>query len=90
MSVALSGLVLSFASNCRDGAILNITIINININMYVLLLKPPQAPEHLCSQARSQQLELRFLHQLLTLHLATQQKMEREAELLHASDQKGI
>lgn len=49
-----------------------------------------KAPEHLCSQARSQQLELRFLHQILTLHLAAQQKMEKEAELLHASDQKAL
>ena len=48
-----------------------------------------QAPEELCSQTRSQQLELRFLRQLLQLQSATLQKIQKEAELLHASDQKG-
>eukprot|EP00064_Thunnus_orientalis_P011169 superscaffoldBa00001586_g11199 len=49
-----------------------------------------KAPEELCSQARSQQLELRFLRQLLQLHSATLQKTQKEAELLHASDQKAL
>lgn len=54
-----------------------------------LLLPTLQAPEELCSQTRSQQLELRFLRQLLQLHSTTLQKIQKEAELLHASDQKG-
>lgn len=49
-----------------------------------------RAPEELCSQARSQQLELRFLRQLLQLHSATVQKTQKEAELLHAPDQKAL
>ncbi|CAK6958006.1 HAUS augmin-like complex subunit 5 [Scomber scombrus] len=49
-----------------------------------------RAPEELCSQARSQQLELRFLRQLLQLHSTTLQKTQKEAELLHASDQKAL
>ncbi|XP_029987942.1 HAUS augmin-like complex subunit 5 isoform X2 [Sphaeramia orbicularis] len=49
-----------------------------------------QAPEELCSQARSQQLELRFLRQLLQLHSATLQKTQRETGLLHTSDQKAL
>ncbi|XP_042338730.1 HAUS augmin-like complex subunit 5 [Plectropomus leopardus] len=49
-----------------------------------------RAPEELCSQARSQQLELRFLRQLLQLHSATVQKLQKEAELLHAPDQKAL
>ncbi|XP_059197208.1 HAUS augmin-like complex subunit 5 [Centropristis striata] len=49
-----------------------------------------RAPEELCSQARSQQLELRFLRQLLQLHSATRQKIQKEAELLPASDQKAL
>ena len=53
-----------------------------------LLLKL-QAPEELCSRARSQQLELRFLRQLLQLHSATLQNIQKEVELLHAPDQKG-
>ncbi|KAF3834726.1 hypothetical protein F7725_027284 [Dissostichus mawsoni] len=48
------------------------------------------APEELCSQARSQQLELRFLRQLLQLHSATLQNIQKEAELLHAPDQKAL
>ncbi|KAF7667820.1 hypothetical protein LDENG_00042980 [Lucifuga dentata] len=47
-----------------------------------------RAPEELCSQARSQQLELRFLRQLLQLHSATLQKIRKEEEFLHAPDQK--
>ncbi|KAF3834711.1 hypothetical protein F7725_027269 [Dissostichus mawsoni] len=46
--------------------------------------------EELCSQARSQQLELRFLRQLLQLHSATLQNIQKEAELLHAPDQKAL
>ncbi|XP_041647552.1 HAUS augmin-like complex subunit 5 [Cheilinus undulatus] len=49
-----------------------------------------RAPEDLCSQARSLQLELRFLRQLLQLHSASLQKTQKEAELLHASDQKAL
>ncbi|XP_070817186.1 HAUS augmin-like complex subunit 5 [Chaetodon trifascialis] len=49
-----------------------------------------RAPEELCSQTRSQQLELRFLRQLMQLHSATLQKIQKEAELLHASDQKAL
>ncbi|KAK5870349.1 hypothetical protein PBY51_024992 [Eleginops maclovinus] len=49
-----------------------------------------RAPEDLCSQARSQQLELRFLRQLLQLHSATLQKIQKEVELLHAPDQKAL
>ncbi|XP_037624764.1 HAUS augmin-like complex subunit 5 [Sebastes umbrosus] len=49
-----------------------------------------RAPEELCSRARSQQLELRFLRQLLQLHSATSQKIQKETELLHASDQKAL
>ncbi len=57
--------------------------------IFFLLLHTLQAPEELCSQTRSQQLELRFLRQLLQLHSATLQKIQKEAESLHASDQKG-
>lgn len=53
------------------------------------MLLPPKAPEELCSQARYKQHELRFLRQLLQLHSATLYKTQREAEHLHASDQKG-
>ncbi|XP_070688573.1 HAUS augmin-like complex subunit 5 [Pempheris klunzingeri] len=49
-----------------------------------------RAPEELCSQTRSQQLELRFLRRLLHLHSATLQKIQKEAELLHASDQNAL
>ncbi|XP_034053961.1 HAUS augmin-like complex subunit 5 [Gymnodraco acuticeps] len=49
-----------------------------------------RAPEELCSQARSQQLELRFLRQLLKLHSATLQDIQKEVELLHAPDQKAL
>uniref|UniRef100_A0A3B5ATQ6 HAUS augmin like complex subunit 5 n=1 Tax=Stegastes partitus TaxID=144197 RepID=A0A3B5ATQ6_9TELE len=49
-----------------------------------------KAPEELCSRSRSQQLELRFLHQLLQLHSAALQKTKKEAEQLHASDQKAL
>ncbi|XP_038571822.1 HAUS augmin-like complex subunit 5 [Micropterus salmoides] len=49
-----------------------------------------RAPEELCSQTRSQQLELRFLRQILQLHSATLQKIQKEAESLHASDQKAL
>ncbi|XP_071343918.1 HAUS augmin-like complex subunit 5 [Trachinotus anak] len=49
-----------------------------------------KAPEELCFQARSQQLELRFLRQLLQLHSATLQKIQKEAKMLHASDQKAL
>nr|XP_020468631.1 HAUS augmin-like complex subunit 5 [Monopterus albus]XP_020468632.1 HAUS augmin-like complex subunit 5 [Monopterus albus]XP_020468634.1 HAUS augmin-like complex subunit 5 [Monopterus albus] len=49
-----------------------------------------RAPEELCSQARFQKLELRFLRQLLQLHSATMQKIEKDAEQLHASDQKAL
>lgn len=49
-----------------------------------------KAPEELCSRSRSQQLELRFLSQLLQLHSATLQKIKKEAEQLYASDQKAL
>ncbi|XP_074524377.1 HAUS augmin-like complex subunit 5 [Halichoeres trimaculatus] len=49
-----------------------------------------KAPEELCSQTRAQQLELRFLRQLLQLHSASLQKTQKEAGLLHASDQKAL
>ncbi|XP_019936498.1 HAUS augmin-like complex subunit 5 [Paralichthys olivaceus] len=49
-----------------------------------------KAPEELCLHARSQQLELRFLRQLLQLHSATLQKIQKETEMLHASDQKAL
>ncbi|KAM4549051.1 HAUS augmin-like complex subunit 5 isoform 2-T2 [Odontesthes bonariensis] len=49
-----------------------------------------KAPEELCSQSRSQQLELRFLRQLLHLYSATLQRVQKEAERLHASDQKAL
>ncbi|XP_075944048.1 HAUS augmin-like complex subunit 5 [Anarhichas minor] len=49
-----------------------------------------RAPEELCSQARSQQLELRFLRQSLQLHSATLRKIQKETELLHAPDQKAL
>lgn len=55
-----------------------------------MLLLTLKAPEELCSQTRSQQLELRFLRQLVQLHSATLQKIQKEAELLHASDQKAL
>lgn len=48
-----------------------------------------QAPEHLCGQARSLQLDLRFLHQILKLQSTILQETQKEAESLHASDQKG-
>nr|XP_046247628.1 HAUS augmin-like complex subunit 5 [Scatophagus argus] len=49
-----------------------------------------RASEELCSQACSQQLELRFLRHILELHSATLQKTQKEAALLHASDQKAL
>ncbi|CAJ1060555.1 HAUS augmin-like complex subunit 5 [Xyrichtys novacula] len=49
-----------------------------------------KAPEELCSQTRSLQLELRFLCQLLQLHSASLQKTQKETEMLHASDQKAL
>ncbi|KAM9386159.1 HAUS augmin-like complex subunit 5 [Pholidichthys leucotaenia] len=47
-----------------------------------------KAPEELYLQSRAQQLELHFLRQLLQLHSATLQKIKKEAEHLHVSDQK--
>lgn len=55
----------------------------------LLFLHTPKAPEELCCQARSQKLELRFIRQLLQLHSATLLKIQKEAEHLHAPDQKG-
>uniref|UniRef100_A0A667X179 HAUS augmin-like complex, subunit 5 n=1 Tax=Myripristis murdjan TaxID=586833 RepID=A0A667X179_9TELE len=49
-----------------------------------------RAPEELCSQACSQHLELRFLCQLLKLHSTTLQKLQKQAESLHAPDQKAL
>ncbi|XP_028260226.1 HAUS augmin-like complex subunit 5 [Parambassis ranga] len=49
-----------------------------------------KAPEELCFQSRSQELELHFLRQLLQLHFATKQKVQGETEQLHASDQKAL
>uniref|UniRef100_M4AWP6 HAUS augmin-like complex, subunit 5 n=1 Tax=Xiphophorus maculatus TaxID=8083 RepID=M4AWP6_XIPMA len=49
-----------------------------------------RAPEELCFQLLSQQLELRFLRELLQLYSATLQKVEKDSELLHASDQKAL
>ncbi|XP_029356196.1 HAUS augmin-like complex subunit 5 isoform X2 [Echeneis naucrates] len=49
-----------------------------------------KAPEELCYQARSQQLELRFLRQLLQLHSASLQKIQSEAKMWHTSDHKAL
>lgn len=49
-----------------------------------------RAPEELCAHARSQWLELRYLKQLLQLQRATLKNTQKEAELLHASDQKDL
>ncbi|XP_038144510.1 HAUS augmin-like complex subunit 5 [Cyprinodon tularosa] len=49
-----------------------------------------KAPEELCSQLRTQQLELRFLRELLLLYSATLQKVEKDSEQLHAPDQKAL
>ncbi|MED6231575.1 hypothetical protein ATANTOWER_030327 [Ataeniobius toweri] len=49
-----------------------------------------KAPEELCSQLQSQQLELRFLRELLHLYSATLQKVEKDSKQLHASDQKAL
>uniref|UniRef100_A0A1A8QAS4 HAUS augmin-like complex, subunit 5 n=1 Tax=Nothobranchius rachovii TaxID=451742 RepID=A0A1A8QAS4_9TELE len=49
-----------------------------------------KAPEELCSQLRSQQLEMCFLHELLKLYSFTLQKVQKEAEQLHAPDQKAL
>ncbi|XP_008406140.1 HAUS augmin-like complex subunit 5 [Poecilia reticulata] len=49
-----------------------------------------KAPEELCFQLLSQQLELRFLRELLQLYSATLQKVEKDSEQLHASDQKAL
>ncbi|XP_054907411.1 HAUS augmin-like complex subunit 5 [Poeciliopsis prolifica] len=49
-----------------------------------------KAPEELCFQLLSQQLELRFLRELLQLHSATLQKVEKDSEQLYASDQKAL
>ncbi|XP_029285667.1 HAUS augmin-like complex subunit 5 [Cottoperca gobio] len=49
-----------------------------------------RAPEEMFSQARAQQLELRFLRQLLQLHSTTLQKVQKEAKSLHAPDQKAL
>ncbi|KAM3875650.1 HAUS augmin-like complex subunit 5 [Diretmus argenteus] len=49
-----------------------------------------RAPEELCSQVRSQHLELRFLHQLQQLHTTTLQKIQKQAELLPEADQKAL
>ncbi|KAM9761708.1 HAUS augmin-like complex subunit 5 isoform 1-T2 [Menidia menidia] len=49
-----------------------------------------KAPEDLCAQSRSQQLELRFLRQLLHLHTISMQRLQKETEQLPASDQKAL
>ncbi|KAK0153932.1 HAUS augmin-like complex subunit 5 [Merluccius polli] len=49
-----------------------------------------RAPEELCSQARSQDFELRFLRQLLHLHNTSLHKVQKQVELLHAPDQKAL
>ncbi|XP_077390879.1 HAUS augmin-like complex subunit 5 isoform X2 [Festucalex cinctus] len=49
-----------------------------------------RAPEELCAQACSDQLEWRFLCQLLQLHSTTLRKFEEEAALLPASDHKAL
>ncbi|XP_012733389.2 HAUS augmin-like complex subunit 5 [Fundulus heteroclitus] len=49
-----------------------------------------KAPEELCSQLQSQQLELHFLRELLQLYSATMQKVEKDSEQLRASDQKAL
>ncbi|KAL6107943.1 haus5 [Pungitius sinensis] len=49
-----------------------------------------RAPEELCSHVCGQQLELRFLRQSLQLYSVTSQKIQKETELLHASDQKAL
>lgn len=64
-------------------------LILIGHKLLFLLFLTLEAPEALCSQVRSHKLELRFLRQLLHLHSATQQKIQNEADQLHAPDQKG-
>ncbi|XP_068175143.1 HAUS augmin-like complex subunit 5 isoform X2 [Antennarius striatus] len=49
-----------------------------------------RAPEELCSQTRTLQLQLRFFKQVLKLHRDTHRKIQMEAEMLHASDQKAL
>ncbi|XP_061883713.1 HAUS augmin-like complex subunit 5 [Entelurus aequoreus] len=49
-----------------------------------------RAPEELCSKARRDQLELRFLRQLLQLHSTTLRKSAKGAELFLASDHKAL
>ncbi|CAL8308303.1 unnamed protein product [Lota lota] len=49
-----------------------------------------RAPEELCSQARSQDFELRFLRQLLRLHNTSLHKVQKQVETLHAPDQKAL
>uniref|UniRef100_A0A8C5I680 HAUS augmin-like complex subunit 5 n=1 Tax=Gouania willdenowi TaxID=441366 RepID=A0A8C5I680_GOUWI len=49
-----------------------------------------KAPEELCFLISSQQVELRFLCQMLQLHSATTEKIQKETEQLHASDQKAL
>lgn len=49
-----------------------------------------RAPEELCAHARSEWLQLRYLQQLLQLQRATLENTQKEAELLHAPDQKDL
>ncbi|KAG7250799.1 hypothetical protein CRUP_032187, partial [Coryphaenoides rupestris] len=49
-----------------------------------------RAPEELCAQARSRDLELQFLRQLLRLHNTTMHKVQKQVELLHAPGQKAL
>lgn len=49
-----------------------------------------RAPDELCAHACSQWLELRYLQQLLEVQRATLKNTQREAELLHAFDQKDL
>lgn len=49
-----------------------------------------RAPDELCAHARSQWLELRYLQQFLQLERATLKNTQKEADLLHSSDQKDL
>lgn len=62
----------------------NYILIQYNLSVFHL-----QAPEELCAHACSLQLDWRFLQQILKLYTAVLQETQKEAELLHASDQKG-
>ncbi|CAL9696213.1 unnamed protein product [Knipowitschia caucasica] len=56
-------------------------------NMFFPLYK---APEQLCAHACSRWLELQYVQKLLHLHYSTLKNTQKEADLLHASDQKAF